>query len=89
MQIQDAVMAAANGDDVVIVCRSRFDAESAAKKLYEKLGNGAVRSKTCVSYRGGTIEFAWLETSTGRRLDDYARADFQIVDAWQKDVLPA
>lgn len=90
VSMQEAAFAIRAGESVVIVCKSYFEAESCAKELAKKLAKETAVDlrKTRVILGQGCIEFAWLETSSGRRLDDFDVSGFSITDPFHKKSLP-
>lgn len=79
------------GEHVLIICKSKWDAHQKARDMFERAGNLAggswhvlpvmhlsqTKAMISASHGGGSIEFGWVETCSGRRLDDFAAA--QIV----------
>jgi len=83
-----ALKNARGGDNILIICNNAFDAANAAQWLFDKASSafGAIRKgRNTVFIGDGSIEFGWVETRTGRRLDDYQETGFGIYDPFDVD----
>lgn len=82
------------GRHVVVICKSKFEAQTSAQAFYEANGNyHAFDMKNGVlhaagKWGSGSVEFGWVETKSGRRLDDFGSAAFSINDGWNKRSWP-
>ena len=91
VEIRDVFAAMASGRHVVVICKSKFEAHASAKTFYEQHAVRAgckMQGNTIygVSRLGhGSVEFGWVETKSGRRLDDFGSAAFAINDGWNRE----
>ncbi|WP_282026844.1 hypothetical protein [Limimaricola cinnabarinus] len=95
INVKDAFGVMRGGGHVVVICKSRYEAGEAARGFYEGFAGrmGFSRSGNVVSgdFRKGygSVEFGWVETRSGRRLDDFADARFGIEDGFSRRQWPA
>jgi len=89
LSIKDAIVRARSGEHLLIVCKSRYEAEKSAKALHLHTGLlGGSLTGCNLQICEGSIEFGWVETSSSRRLDDFADASFEITDAFRGERFP-
>jgi len=85
IELPEALRGASGGDHVLIICNNAFDAGKAAQDLYHKIGGKVTSMNRNTLFIGdGSIEFGWIETRTGRRLDDYQESHFGLHDRWDR-----
>lgn len=83
-----ALRMAAAGKKVLVLCKSKAEAIERCEALHEKLDGRVDRKGFCslqvpTPHGNGLIEFAWVECSSGRRMDDFDTAAFKIADAFE------
>lgn len=74
----DALQRIAAGEDVAVICRSRWDAQAQASKFMRVHAQGKgfrLRDGTIVECpeSSGTLEFCWISSESGRGAGDFAK----------------
>ena len=82
------------GEHIVIICKSEYEATVAAQSFFEYAAKNhdiSLTDCTCRTERGGrgSVEFGWVATRSGRRLDDFVDASCALEDCFAKKRFPA
>jgi hypothetical protein len=95
MGLSSALQMAQAGQHVLVICKSKFEAEQTARTVYEKCNRAGERfslSRNTLKWAAekckGSIEFGWADTCSGRRLDDFDRSVTSLSDRFAGHVFP-
>lgn len=90
MEIGDVMRRLRSGERILVICKSRAEAHDRCREAYHRwFANPGCSTMLSLSRivceidsRGteASIEFGWVETRTGRRLDDVQAACLAVID---------
>ncbi|MFC3059503.1 hypothetical protein [Paenirhodobacter populi] len=92
MDIVDLVRRALSGDRIMVVCKSQVDARDRCRAMWDRIGKDRRltlrgfdrRIEVDQHYSRGEIEFGWVESSSGRRIDDADAVCMTVLDPGAK-----